>query len=235
VLPRDYKSDELKNYEIGLKSEWLDNRLRINVAAFFMQWDDFAVQLEDPQLLFQLGFVNLASAEIPGAEADFAYTPNENWQFDGAFSWNDAETSEDTTLSFGVDEEGNPLELFVPKGERLPLTPDWTATLGIEYRSSQQWLNGQPFARLDLAYVGESVNSLEGIESVVSEIEPVVQDAYETGDIRLGLEGDSWTFSVFMDNIWDERAELFYSNRWAVQRLSINQPRTFGIQVKLDF
>ena len=48
MLPRDYSSDELKNYEIGLKSEWLDNRLRFNLAAYYMKWDDFAVQIEDP-------------------------------------------------------------------------------------------------------------------------------------------------------------------------------------------
>ena len=81
------------------------------------------------------------------------------------------------------------LELPVPDGARLPLTPDWTATLGIEYRSSGQLFNAQPFARFDFAYVGESVNSLEGIESVVSGNPPVVQDAYETGDLRFGLDG----------------------------------------------
>jgi len=235
VLPRDYSSDELKNYEVGLKSEWLNNRLRFNIAAYFMQWDDFAVQLEDPTKLFQLGFVNLASAEIPGVEADFAFSINENWQLDGAFSWNDAETSEDSILSFGVDEDGNPLELFVPEGERLPLTPDSTATLGIEYRSSAQWLNGQPFARLDVAYVGESVNSLEGIESVVSGNPPVVQDAYTTGDLRIGLDGDAWSASFFVDNVWDERAEIFVSNRWAVQRVSVNPPRTYGLQARFKF
>src|SRR5688572_29851099 len=244
VLPRDYSSDELKNYEVGLKSEWLDNRLRFNLAAYFMEWEDFAVQLEDPTQLFQLGFVNLASAEIPGVEADVAFSVNDNWQLDGAFSWNDAETSEDTTLSFGEDDEGNPLELFVPKGERLPLTPDWSATLGIEYRSSGQLFNAQPFGRFDVAYVGESVNSLEGIESVVSGNAPVVQDAYTTGDLRIGLDGDTWSASFFVDNVWDERAEIFYSNRWGPapspgfhggQRLSVNPPRTYGLQLRFDF
>ena len=235
VLPRDYSSDELKNYEVGLKSEWLDNTVRFNLAAYFMQWDDFAVQLEDPQALFQLGFVNLASAEIPGVEAEFAVTLSDNWQLDGALSWNDAETSEETTLSFGVDENGDPLELFVPKGERLPLTPDSTATLGIEYRSSGQLFNAQPFARFDVAYVGESVNSLEGIESVVSGNPPVVQDAYTTGDLRIGLDGDAWGASFFVDNVWDERAELFVSNRWAVQRVSVNPPRTYGLQFRFNF
>ena len=231
VLPREYSSDEVKNYEIGLKSEWLENRLRFNVAAYFMKWEDFSVQLEDPQNLFQLGFVNLASAEIPGVEVEVAFSLNENWQLDGAFSWNDGETSEDTTLILGED-----LDPFVvPKGERLPLTPDVTATLGIEFRPSAQLFNAQPFARFDFAYVGDSVNSLEGIESVVNATPVNTQDAYETGDLRLGLDGDRWSASLFVDNVWDERAELFFNNRWGAQRLSINPPRTYGLQLRFEF
>ena len=38
-----------------------------------MKWDNFAVQIEDPQpAVFQLGYVNLATAEIKGFEAEFA-------------------------------------------------------------------------------------------------------------------------------------------------------------------
>ena len=236
VLPRDYTSDELKNYEIGLKSEWLDNSLRFNLAAYYMKWDDFAVQIEDPTpRFFQLGFVNLPSAEIPGVEADFAFSLNDNWQLDGAASWNDAQTDGATTLSFGEDDQGNPLEFTVLDGARLPLTPDWSATLGIEYRSSGQLFDAQPFARFDVSYVGESVNSLEGIESVVSGNDPVVQDAYTTGDLRIGLDGDAWSASFFVDNVWDERADLFFSNRWAEQRLSVNPPRTYGLQLRFEF
>ena len=114
---------------------------------------------------------------------------NDNWQLDGAVSWNDAQTDGATTLVFGEDDDGKLLGFTVQDGARLPLTPDWSATLGIEYRSSGQLFDAQPFARFDFAYVGESVNSLEGIESVVSGNPPVVQDAYETGDLRIGLDG----------------------------------------------
>jgi outer membrane receptor protein involved in Fe transport len=232
VLPRDYDSDELENYEIGAKTEWLDNRLRLNVAAYYMKWNDFAVQLEDPQpLIFQLGFVNLPSADITGVEAEFAVTFNEQWQLDGSFSHNDAEIAKATTISFGPG-----LDPFVvEEGARLPLTPDWSAALGIEYHSPARWLNAQPFARFDYAYQGDSVNSLEGIESVVSFTPVEVQDAYQTGDLRFGLEGENWSGSIFIDNVWDERAELFISNRWALQRLSTNRPRTYGVQFRYEF
>jgi outer membrane receptor protein involved in Fe transport len=235
VLPGDYASDKLKNYEIGLKSEWLDNTLRFNVAAYYMKWENFAVQIEDPQALFQLGFVNLPSAEIPGAEADFAFSVNENWQLDGALSWNDAQVDGAASLDFGEDEQGNPLGFTVQDGARLPITPDWQATLGIEYRASGQLFDAQPYARFDFAYVGESVNSLEGIESVINLTPVDTQDAYETGDLRLGLDGDRWSASLFVDNVWDERAEIFFSNRWGVQRLAINRPRTYGLQLRFNF
>jgi outer membrane receptor protein involved in Fe transport len=235
ILPRDYDSDDLENYEIGAKTEWLDNRVRLNVSAYYMKWNNFAVQIEDPQkALFQLGFVNLPSADITGIEAEFAVNLTEQWQLDGSFSYNDAEIADATTIVF-VDPEEGPLEFTVAKGARLPLTPDWSASLGIEYRSPGRLLNAQPFARFDYAYQGQSVNSLEGIESVVSFTPVDVQDAYQTGDFRFGLEGENWNGSFFVDNVWDERAELFFSNRWAVQRLSINRPRTFGIQFRYDF
>ena len=117
----------------------------------------------------------------------------------------------------------------------LPLTPDWSAALGIEFRARGHLLNAQPFARFDYAYVGESVNNLEGIESVVAAGGVQKQDSYQTGDLRFGLDGEHWSGSLFIDNVWDERADLFLSNRWAVQRQSINRPRTYGLQFRYAF
>jgi iron complex outermembrane receptor protein len=232
ILPRDFTSDELKNYEVGAKTEWLDSRLRFNIAIYSMQWDDFAVQVEDPQpSVFQLGYVNLPSAEITGFESEFLFAVNDAWQIDASLGYNDGEVSEATELV--LDPAFDPIP--VTKGARLPLTPDWTATLGIEYRPRGSLLNAQPFARVDLAYVGESVNNLEGIESVVAAGGVQVQEAYDTGDFRVGLEGERWTATLFVDNFWDERASLFLSNRWAEQRQSVNRPRTYGLSFRYDW
>jgi outer membrane receptor protein involved in Fe transport len=235
ILPQDYSSDNLENFEVGAKTEWLDNRLRFNIAAYLMKWDDFAVQIEDPQqAIFQLGYVNLPSAEIPGVEAEFAFKVNDAWQIEGSVTYNDAHVSQATTLTL-VDEGGTTYEFDVTDGARLPLTPDWSATLGIEFRPRGQLLNAQPFARFDFAYVGDSVNNLEGIESVVAPSGVQDLDSYQTGDLRLGLEGERWSGSFFVDNVWDERANLFLSNRWALQRQSVNRPRTFGLQFRYEF
>ncbi len=232
ILPREFSSDTLTNMEIGAKSEWLDNRLRLNVAAYLMEWDDFAVQIEDPQEdFFQLGYINLPTAEIKGIETEFQFVINDAWQIDGTLGWNEAEVSEATAIV--LDPAFDPV--FVSAGARLPLTPDWTATLGIEFRPRGQLLNAQPFARLDIAYVGESVTSLAGIQSVINPGDVETLDAYDTGDFRVGLEGEDWSAALFVDNVWDERAQTFLSDRWAVRRESVNRPRTIGLQFRKDF
>ena len=253
ILPRSFESDTLTNIEVGAKTEWLGNRLRFNIALYSMKWDDFAVQIEDPQNgggfdingdpianVFQLGYVNVPSAEIRGFESELSFALSESWQLDATLGYNDAEISETTvlTLTKPPGEPGDVPVIFekeINEGDRLPLTPDWTASLGIEYRSTGQLFNAQPFARLDLAYVGESVNNLASIESVAVPGGVQIQEAYETGDFRVGLEGERWSAALFVDNIWDERANLFLSNRWAIQRQSINRPRTVGLQFRYDW
>jgi outer membrane receptor protein involved in Fe transport len=235
ALPRDYKSDELKNYEVGVKSEWLDHRLRLNVSAYYMKWDNFSVQVEDPQpAVFQLGFVNLPSADIKGVEAELAVTFNQQWQLDGALSYNDAKTAGASTLSV-TDEDGNVFTFAVSDGARLPISPDWSGSLGLEFRPDMRLLQAQPFARFDYSYTGASVNSLEGIESIVSGNPVERQDAYEIGNLRFGLESDRWTGSIFVNNLWDERADLFISNRWKVPRQAVNRPRSIGVNFHYNF
>jgi outer membrane receptor protein involved in Fe transport len=235
ILPRDYASDELKNYELGLKSEWLDHHLRINIAAYYMKWDNFAVQVEDPGQTFQLGYVNLPSADFKGVEAEFAATLG-NWQLDGSIDYNQAETAKAAQLT--LDDNGTPVsfpDTPVPKGTRLPLTPEWTGALGLEYRPDLVFAGAKPYGRIDYAYQGSSLNSLAGIESVVSGHPAQLQESYEVVNLRFGLDAERWSGSIYADNLFDERADLFLNNRWNYQRESINAPRTVGVQVHFKF
>jgi len=235
ILPPEFSSDTLTNWELGAKSEWLDNRLRVNVAAYLMSWDDFAVQIEDPQPgVFQLGYVNLPTAEIPGVEAELTFVVNDAWQIDATLGYNDAHISEATTLTL-TDDDGVDYVREVEDGARLPLTPEWSGALGIEWRSRAVLLDAQPFARVDYAYVGDVITNLEGFESVVGQAGVNTQAAYDTTDLRVGLEGEQWSASLFVENVADERAVTFRSNRWAQPRLSIIRPRTVGLQFRYEF
>jgi outer membrane receptor protein involved in Fe transport len=230
ILPNAYDSDKLTNFEWGAKTTWLDGRFRANLTVYWMQWDDFQIQVEDPQpLVFANAIVNFPEAEVIGVEAVFGWLPAEGWDVTASVAYNDAEISKSAELFADIE------PLVVEKGQRLPITPDWKASLSVEYGFPQQLLGAAPYVRFDYAYTGDSINSLAGIEAAIFGQSPTPQDDYHTGDFKIGLDAEKWTASFYIDNIWDERGENFYNNRWVKQRLSINQPRTFGITLMRRF
>ena len=69
------KPEVLDAYEIGLKSEYFDHRLRANVAGYYYQYKDLQVT----ELVAGADFVlNAAKAEIYGLDADFTVIPIRN-------------------------------------------------------------------------------------------------------------------------------------------------------------
>ena len=223
-----YSSDTVENWEIGAKTEWLDNSLRLNISAYWMTWNDIQVQAEDPQpTLFTLGIVNFPQAEINGVEVWFSWLPDAQWNIEATLGYNDGELSKADTLF--ADSEA---PIVVPTGTQLPIVPDLKAHVNVTYSFPTLWMNAEPYIMARFTHTGESVNSLAGIESSPF-LSPVVnQDSWQTLDLQFGLESQNWAVSLFVDNLTDEKAQLFFNNRFAQQRLSVNQPRTFGVNFR---
>ncbi|MDH3546936.1 MAG: TonB-dependent receptor, partial [Gammaproteobacteria bacterium] len=224
-----YKSDKLKNHEIGLKGTWADGRVRFNSAVYHMIWDDIQLQANDPNI-FTLGIVNFPQAELNGVEAQFNWIPADDWEISGTLGWNEAEISKDATL---FPTEPNPTS--VVQGTELPIMPDWKGSLSIEHTLAREMFGGQPFFRVDYTYNGEATSSLEGIQSIIF-VNPVrTLSNYSITDLRLGIDTDSWSAAFFVDNVFDERASQFLNDRWAQTRSSINRPLTFGVTYRRKF
>jgi outer membrane receptor protein involved in Fe transport len=225
----EFDSDEIQNYEIGAKTTWAGGRFLFNITAYHMVWEDIQIQANDPNI-FTLGFVNFPEAEIDGVEGNIAWIPAEGWDISGTFGYNDAEISKTATLFAGTAGEKTAV-----KGTPLPLMPDWKASAAVQYSFQTELLSAQPYIRADYQHVGESFNSLEGIQSIIFDNPVRTQESYDIMNVRIGLEGDGWSAAFFINNIWDERAEQFFNDRWAQTRISVNRPRTFGINYRKQF
>ena len=59
--------------------------------------------------------------------------------------------------------------------------------------------------------------------------------SYNIVDFRIGLDGDGWSASLFVDNLLNEYAQLFFSERYTQTRATVLPPRTFGITFRKDF
>lgn len=120
------RPETLTDYEGGIKTEWLEGKLRVNLAAFYYDYTDLQVS----RLLGnQAQPVNAASAEVKGVEGEFIIIPVEGLEISGNGAWLDAEFTTFVTVEPARVELGQQ-QLA---GNRLPQAPRYTANLAAQY------------------------------------------------------------------------------------------------------
>lgn len=228
----EFDSDLVKNYEIGTKMTLADGRMQFNITAYHMVWEEIQIEAEDPTPnLFTLGILNFPEATIDGLEVFWNWRPADNWDITANLGVNEAELSESGTLTVA----GAPIDRSAVKGTRLPLTPDMKASLNVDrYFDASIW-GAQPSFGIGIQHTGDSVSSLSGIQSVEFNQPVRQQDAFTLVDLRFGLQAENWSASLYVDNATDEYAEIFYNDRWAQTRLTVNRPRTIGVNYRRYF
>ncbi len=96
-----YQPETVDAIEFGLKADWLDNRLRTNIAVFHTEYNDKqeeVVRATAPEFAGlnpqETVVENAASASITGAEFEMIIAPTNNLTFRGSLSVLDAKYSE---------------------------------------------------------------------------------------------------------------------------------------------
>lgn len=101
-----FEPEEVTNYELGIKLVGLDNRLTVNTALFYMDYEDrqlTSVKFNPDTQLPQATVINADSADVLGLEVETVWLPLPNLQLTANFSWNDGdiETFDDTRIVTG--------------------------------------------------------------------------------------------------------------------------------------
>jgi len=123
-----FQPESLTSYEIGLKSQLFDSKLRFNLAAYHNIYDDLAVIT--PVLTgsgtFQTRITNAGKVNYTGIEADFAASLGDYFSIDGAVGYVDVKFKE-----FLAGQPVNPLDPVVDISEfsRSGYTSPFTANL----------------------------------------------------------------------------------------------------------
>lgn len=215
-----YDTDDVTNYELGWKTSLLDNTLRLNGSAYWIKWDNMQVSRFDPANVSILTFIeNSADSEIFGIEGDFAYRATQNFTLFGAFSYNDTELK---------STQARVIEL-APVGSSLPLVPEYQAYLRGRYERSVDW----DFA--DTAFVQASGSfASHSFSSLVAEVRER-QAGYAIFNASAGIAKNDWSAEVFVDNVFDKRAELFINEQDDIPRVTTNRPMTAGVKFNYRF
>ena len=121
--PVEFTPEFVDQYELGLKSDWFDNRLRTNVSAFLTKYNDIQVVVTP---VLTPTTINAASGEASGFEFEFTALPTSNIEITGGLGLTNTKyTSLDPrAINFG----GLSLDNVFQQ------TPKWNASLGASYR-----------------------------------------------------------------------------------------------------
>ena len=115
---------------------------------------------------------------------------------------------------------------LAPVGSELPLTPNLRGSIRARY----EWdtTNYQLHWQAGVQHAGSSFSSIVAADRRD-------QDSYTTVDVAFGLARGAWSAELFVENLGDERAQLFFNVQDDVPRITTNRPRTMGLRLSYDF
>lgn len=128
-----YKPELLDAYEVGLKSDLLERRLRINPSVFYYDYSNIQVPFFTNQ--GQIGIVNGPSAKIYGFDTDLAAVVAGGLRLSGGLTYLHARfgTFHNALYDIPLVTGGNRVTLGDATDHELPFTAKLTATLGADY------------------------------------------------------------------------------------------------------
>jgi iron complex outermembrane receptor protein len=162
---RGFGPETLTSYELGVKTDLWDRRVRFNVAAFYSEYDGIQLALlscpqfggPGPCALPQ----NAGDAHIQGVEAEVFARPIDGLQIDGSLSWIDFEYQCVFPSVVGVpgpNECTSDPAVVGLLGERPPALPEWKWSWGVQY--DIPIAGGVLTPRFDMSYFGSTSGGL---------------------------------------------------------------------------
>jgi len=228
-----FEPEDIWSYEAGMKTEFSDRSIRLNMAAFYYDYTNLQAQdsIENQTIIRNVG-----KAEVLGFELEGMAVVNEFFQIDGSITYTDAEFTEGQ-----LTEPLRPAPLTQAPGsvlqdldgKVLPRAPEWKFNIGAQ-------------ATVPINNVGDLIFRLNyGWQSkiyyTVFNIESASQDDYGVLNAKIELAADDgrWSVSAFGKNLNDE---VYFANMilsgavyGAEFNGSLGTPRTWGMELKAKF
>ena len=238
----EFGPETVWDYELGWKGAFLDNHLRTQFGAFYMDYSDFQFDALEPQT-GQTGVVNISNATIKGFELQ-AQAEIGGFGFDGGIAYVDSNLDPVTIVNqralppigqlgpqcpAGVP--SNPPVCFdyspfltVGGGGPNLFSPEWSYNFGVQYEARlSDEVSLTP--RINYAYVGSRWTNLL--------YNPALDHLAGRGllSAQLSLRFDDWTLEAYGTNLADKE----YVSGQSGNNEFYGAPREYGIRASARF
>lgn len=192
------------NYEVGAKTEWFNNRLRLNATYFQLDYEDLQTfSLIDGTTLV----ADNSNAEVSGLEADFAFSITKGLKLTGTYASLDGEFIDGANA--GNETPRSP-------GESWSLSPSWSVQM-----PNNGWLDFSVNLSYTDEYYIDIANEPRGLQDDVTLLDASVK--YSPSD-------DQWDLTLWGKNLTDELyTEHSINGNLGGAGEIYAPPRTFGL------
>ena len=235
--------EEIKTYEVGLRSNVWDNRLRLNITLFDNEYTNLQLSGTVGQGLFTR--FNVPEASTSGAELELTALLTQAWTVDFNIGYLEAGYDELSYRSaVGISNPANPPSdgpiddsadgilrsniIAGATGFSLKNAPRWTSGLSSTFRTSAA--AGMPMAfTVDFAYQTDSFNVIANVPGIKRE-EAIITN------LRFAIGGpeDLWAVALWVKNL-DNQIYHATGVSGGGGQVYASEPRTLGVDLTLRF
>ena len=213
-----YGGELLTNYEIGLRSDLADNRLRFNATYFWGTWED--IQVGEVLTPGQTTTTNAGEAEISGLEIESVWRATDSFSVNFTLATLDAEYT-DTGLSTTVQ-----------TGDKFVNAPETSYSLGLQWDNDLSG-GGSIMARFDYGWIDEVVTFRDRRFHWPSR----ANEAYglASGRITYTPAAGNWDIALLATNLTDEyyRQGGFPAVLAGIDQGVVGRPQEIGVTIRL--
>ena len=220
-----FGKEKITAYELGMKTDFNDNRVRLNIAGYLYDFKDFQTTVTlDPNIATSRAIVN-TDQEIWGVDVEAVVSITEN--LTGAFSYSHVDGEQDAVI--------NPATLEVTKQNGLQGAPEDSFAFSLDY-NTPIGNNREVFANATYSYKDETLAiPAQGNASEVR----FTQQNLLSGRIGVGFDmgGREASISLWGENLTDDEYTIdgLPFNTFAYNTAVFGTPRTYGVAAGVKF
>jgi iron complex outermembrane receptor protein len=229
-----FKPETLDAYELGLKSDWFDRMLQVNLDGFHYNYQNLQVRQGVPT--GGVSIANVAGARVQGVELETLAAPADGLTFGFNATYLDAEFTKGSlqrvpltaTFKFGAN---LPLQTVNIAGNALSRAPKWQlgGTAGYETPISDA---------LKIGFGGDiRYQTNEFFSETQQTVNTFESGAWTEVDVHasLGKIDGAWNVTLYGNNIFNNRHLTQVTPLSSFPYGTINNPATAGIRVDTNF
>ena len=192
-----FAPEDIKAYEIGFKTEWLDRALRINGAAYYYDYKNLQIS----RIILPAGTTspvslisNAASSTVKGLDLEITARPSRNFEVNIAYGYLDAKY--DSYVFNATTDFSN---------TRMVRAPEHSVNVGAEWRIPVLG-DGELGLRADYALTGDFFHEPgQGNILYGNGIPLTAEDGYGLLDLRATLSKANWKITAYGTNVGDTK------------------------------